>query len=73
MQVCPSCKSTRIGHYRMDSDWCHGGDWYAENSESKAAYTNDDIDGFRNNDKPNVECCVCCECNTCFEPVTPNV
>ena len=73
METCPNCKSTRIGHFRMDSDWAHGGDWYAQNPKDGSGYTQDDMDSFANNERPDIECCVCCQCLTCFEPMSANV
>ena len=74
MQICPTCGSTRIGHFRLDADWGSGGDWFAQNEpESEAGYTELDMEGFRQNERPDVECCVCCQCSTCFEPKAANV
>jgi hypothetical protein len=68
MQLCPNCKSTRIGRFRLDSDWGGGsGDWSAKNRKD-AGYTEQDIKSFEDNDRPDIECCVCCVCSTCFTP-----
>jgi len=72
MIACPSCGSNRIGHFRLDCDWGHGGDWFAANTtatfkpDDSAGYTPDDIAGFNNNERPDITCDVCCACGTCF-------
>ena len=72
MKACPSCGSNRIGHFRLDCDWGHGGDWFAANTtaafkpDDSAGYTPDDIAGFTSNERPDIECDVCCACGTCF-------
>jgi hypothetical protein len=65
MTACPNCKSFRIGSFRLDSDWGDGGDWWAANPED-AGYTPKDLKSFANNERPDIECNVCCECGTCF-------
>lgn len=48
MKICPSCGSKRIGSFRLDSDWGHGGDWGAANvtqdykPDAVAEYTPED-------------------------------
>ena len=37
MIACPSCGSNRIGHFRLDCDWGHGGDWFAANTTATFA------------------------------------
>ena len=64
MKICPSCGSKRIGSFRLDSDWGHGGDWWAANVTQD--YTPEDIESFDSNERPDIECSVCCVCGTCF-------
>lgn len=72
MKICPSCGSKRIGSFRLDSDWGHGGDWWAANitqdykPDAVAEYTPEDIESFDSNERPDIECSVCCVCGTCF-------
>ena len=66
MILCPTCNSARIGTFRLDSDWGDGGDWYAANDAAEAEYTDQDCISFDNNERPDIECHVCCECSTCF-------
>ena len=70
MQICPTCGSKRIGYFRLDYDWGDGGDWYAQNNE--AEYTELDLENFRRGERPDIECCVCCQCLTCFDPKAAN-
>ncbi len=61
---CPICGGTSIGHFRMDSDWGYGGDWNQVNTDEN--YEQTQLMGFRNNERPNVECNICCDCEHCF-------
>lgn len=63
---CPSCNSSAIGHIRIDWDWGSGGDWSKANQDG--VYEPQDIKSFDNNERPNVDCYICCRCNTHFEP-----
>ena len=73
MITCPKCNSSRIGRFRLDSDWGNGGDWSAANVDSawrpaaEAEYTRLDLESFDGNERPDVECCVCCVCAACFD------
>jgi len=67
MIVCPSCNSSRIAHFRLDSDWGYGGDWYEANERDDAGYTPDDIASFDENERPDISCKVCCACGACFD------
>jgi hypothetical protein len=71
MKACPHCGSKRIAHFRLDSDWGTAGDWTAENTTSyqpsaDAGYTPQDLESFERNERPDIECDVCCACGTCF-------
>lgn len=72
MHSCPNCSSTRVAHFRLDSDWGDSGSCYAANTNSgfeplpEAGYTDDDLYMFDNNDWPDIECYVCLECLQCF-------
>ena len=61
---CPQCGSAEVGHFRMDSDWVHGGDWTKVNRDD--LYTKDELRRFDSNEWPDVECSVCCVCGQCF-------
>ena len=64
MNECPNCKSKRIGYLRIDSDWGSGGDWSKVNEDCD--YTQDDLDSFESNERPDVECYICIVCGTTF-------
>ena len=72
MKICPNCNSTRIAHFRLDSDWGHGGNFDPSNVTSEydpdpdAEYTLEDLDRFDQNERVDIECDVCLECSTCF-------
>lgn len=73
MNICPNCGSSRVGKFRLDSDWAAGaGDWTCGNPDSRwfpdigACYTEEDIRSFEQNDRPDIDCYICCVCNTCF-------
>lgn len=65
MIVCPNCNSPRIANFRLDSDWGYGGDWGKQNDDFDG-YTEEDEKSFSNNERPDIQCYVCCECSTCF-------
>ena len=73
MIICPKCSSKRIGKFRLDSDWGHGGDWDAANTtpdfkpSDDVGYTPLDVASFDGNERPDIECYVCCQCATCFD------
>ena len=62
--VCPSCGSERIGYFRLDSDWGHGGDWSSVNPAE--SYTKEDIHDFDGNERPDVSAYVCIVCSKAF-------
>lgn len=70
---CPNCHSPRVGHMRFDSDWGYGGDWRPANHldsfevDPAAGYTEEDALEFSNNERPDIDCYICCICNTHFE------
>jgi hypothetical protein len=66
MHHCPNCNSARIGRLRFDSDWGGGGDWSRSNLETEAEYTAEDLKGFEDNERPDIECLICCVCGKCF-------
>jgi hypothetical protein len=63
--VCPVCASPRVAHFRLDSDWGYGGDWSQVNADD--AYTEFDLANFRDNQRDDIECHVCCQCGACFD------
>lgn len=65
MIKCPKCASTAVGHIRMDCDWGSGGDWSKANDGGD--YTDQDIKAFNDNERPDIDCYICCMCNTHFE------
>lgn len=66
MTICPKCNSFRIANFRLDSDWGDGGDWCAQNDD-QGVYTEDDIKSFDRNERPDIQCNVCCHCGACFD------
>ena len=68
MRKCPFCESSRLAHFRLDSDWGYGGDWTPENIDSagkpdpNAGYTEDELGAFAHNERPDVECVICAQC-----------
>jgi hypothetical protein len=62
--VCVNCGSSRVGSFRLDWDWGNGGDWMQVNDES--CYEAEDLDSFNKNERPSIDCYVCCNCGTCF-------
>jgi hypothetical protein len=63
--ACPSCGSTAIGHLRLDCDWGSGGDWTPANDAS--CYSTEQRKAFDNNERPDVDCYICCKCASCFD------
>jgi hypothetical protein len=53
---CKKCKSPRMVHVRLDSDWGHGGDVSRLNGDSY--YKSEDLD----DDRPDINIDVCLEC-----------
>lgn len=78
MITCPTCGSTCVGHFRLDSDWGFGGDWRPGNENEtfnphpEAGYTEEDIQSFDQHERPDIDCHVCCRCFACFDPQQEN-
>lgn len=73
MITCPRCESARVAKFRLDSDWGDSGSFDPVNTDSRfnplpaAGYTRDDERVFDGVERIDIECCVCLECQTCFE------
>lgn len=61
---CPKCGSSAVGHLRFDSDWAYGGDWTKINPDDY--YMEYEIRQFEINERPDIECNICCRCGQCF-------
>lgn len=73
MITCPQCRSARVAHFRLDSDWGDSGSFSPANTDGRcdphpdAEYTRDDERLFDGIERVDIECCVCLECQTCFD------
>ena len=67
---CPECFSYRVGRFKLPYNF-HGGDWTPANKLDPESdiYDDYDVDSFKDNRHPDIDCFLCIDCDTYFKKV----